>query len=373
MNARNNTCAVVVTSADAMQPAGGGVQRCTREYLAVARAAGFSLEIVEYPVDRHPLTRLRRKFVPQPYQHLIPPTYLDQVIDTVHRTNAGWIFLNQVEPGLLAPPLAAALRPSGVRLAMLSHGADSSDYLHEARVRANVQGQQPVNHHDEQWLGRQLFAEFAMHDAVDVVFCLCDTDREHARWLGGKSVHVLPRLVENTPLPWNPIAGRIGTVSTLVHAPNVEGIVKLAEELAHIPDVRLRLIGGPAPAGHALARQHRVIDYLGPLSDDALAAEAASWCAFANPIFCQPRGCSTKLAVPLSWRLPVATTRAGARGYVWDESIIPFYDTPVALARESARLAQPDQARAQRPLLDQLAGLSPQCDQLADLFRSALA
>jgi hypothetical protein len=81
-----------------------------------------------------------------------------------------------------------------------------------------------------------------------------------------------------------------------------------------------------------LARRHGFVDYLGPLNDDALRAEAATWCCFVNPIFVYSKGCSTKLAVALGWGLPIATTRYGARGYLWDEGAIPLADDPTELA-----------------------------------------
>ncbi|MCX6934327.1 MAG: hypothetical protein NTZ29_16855, partial [Verrucomicrobia bacterium] len=287
--------------------------------------------------------------------------------------SARWIFLNQVEPGLLAPDLAGQLKGSGVRIALLSHGADSSDYLHEARIRSHQPGGHAIDRRDACWLGQQLFAELAMHRAVDVTFVLCETDREHAHWLGAREVIVLPRTLEKAPLNWQPVAGRIGTVSTLVHAPNVEGIVELAAALDGFPGIRLRLVGGPVHAGEQLASRFPAIEYLGPIDDHALTNEASTWCAFVNPIFCQPRGCSTKLAVPLSWGLPIATTRAGARGYIWDENQVPFYDDPRALAAESARLANPDAARAMTPAIAALAQGSPRLSDLAASFRAALA
>ena len=158
-----------------------------------------------------------------------------------------------------------------------------------------------------------------------------------------------------------------------MHAPNVEGIVELAAALeSKSASLRLRLVGGPIEAGKALADRYPIIDYLGPLDNTALETEAASWCAFVNPIFCQPRGCSTKLAVPLSWRLPIATTRAGARGYHWDESLIPFQDTPYTLAEESQQLAGIGHAQSRRLAVETIATGSPNLSELAESFRTAL-
>lgn len=364
--------AVFVSGENAMEPEGGGVQRCTREYVALARAAGWKLTPVIYAIDRRPAVRLRRKLRPAPYRNLLPPEHVARVVAAVRETRARWIFLNQTEAGPFAPPLLQALATEGVKIALLSHGADSTDYLHTIRTRATDAGRAPTRT-EARWLGQQLFAEMEHHRACDVVFCLSEVDREIARWLGAPRVHVLPRIVEPAPLDWQPVANRVGTVSTLVHAPNAEGILRLAEELdAARAGVRLRLVGSPRSAGEAMARRHPAIEYLGPLSDAEFAREASTWCAFVNPIFCVARGCSTKLAVPLSWHLPVVTTPAGARGYVWDEGLVPLLDTPAQVAAETIRLADLAAARAARERVQALARKSPTLADLAGQFSRQL-
>ena len=52
-----------------------------------------------------------------------------------------------------------------------------------------------------------------------------------------------------------------------------------------------------------------------------------------HPIFAYARGRSTKVGVVLGWGLPLVTTRAGIRGYVWDETLQPLFNTPAELAR----------------------------------------
>lgn len=375
MNTPISRTAVFVTSANAMEPDGGGVQRCTREYLSLARAAGWTVHPVVYDFDRRPLTRLRRLLAPRPFQNLIPPDTLARTTACVRDTGAGWVFLNEVEAGPLARPLAEILRPHGVRLAILSHGADSTDFIHQARTRAAARGLERIRDRDALKLGRVLAGELEMHSAVDAVFCLSELDREVARWLGAPRVTVIPRVVDPAPLDWKPVAGRLGTVSTLVHAPNVEGIMATAASIdaSGRKDVRFRLVGGPREAGLNLANRYRCIDYLGPLDEAAFATEASTWCAFLNPIHCFARGCSTKLAVPLGWQIPVATTRAGARGYVWDESLVPLWDGPEAFAAGALELADPVAAAALRPGVQQLSARSPSIGDLVSLFNGTLS
>lgn len=365
--------AVFITADYAVEPQGGGVQRCTREYVAVAEAAGFCLQHVSYTFDRRLTARLRRRLRQRPYQDLIPAEFVASAIERVRAARAGWVFFNQIEAAQLAPALDH-LRADGHRFALLSHGVDSSDQLHTVRLEKplGADGQPPAR--EALWLGRQLFAELGQHRCFDVVFCLSETDRLFAQWLGAASVHVLPRLVTPAPLDWQPCGGRIGTVGTLVHAPNREGLDLFCRALVEQNSrVRLRLVGRPGEVGRELAARYACIDYLGGLDDQALAAEAATWCAFVNPIFCYPRGCSTKLAVPLGWELPIATTRAGARGYVWDEALVPLAETPAELARLAARLAEPSEAARLREGVRVLAARSPTLSALATMFGGALA
>ena len=44
-------------------------------------------------------------------------------------------------------------------------------------------------------------------------------------------------------------------------------------------------------------------------------------------------GCSTKVATGLVWGLPVLTSAAGMRGYSWNDSQLPHWETPAGLAR----------------------------------------
>lgn len=374
MTSRSDRTAILISSANALEPIGGGVQRCSREYVALATEAGWRLHSITYGYDRRPAVRLARLLRPRPYRNLIPPETLHRTIDAVRQHRAGWVFLNQVEAGPLARPLANALAGSRARIALLSHGADSTDGIHRARMRSGSTAANALADAELIRVGRQLGAELEMHTASDVVFCLSEVDREIARWLGGRSVVVLPRVVVPAPLVWRPVAGRLGTVSTLDHEPNVEGIEMTAAALdaSGRSDLRLRLVGRPDAQGKALARRFRCIDYRGSLDDAAFAAEAATWCAFLNPIHCFARGSSTKLAVPLAWELPVVTTRAGARGYRWDESLVPLHADPASFAAAAFRAADPAEAARMREGVRRLAAASPRLSDLVTVFNGAL-
>src|SRR5207248_2611035 len=109
----------------------------------------------------------------------------------------------------------------------------------------------------------------------------------------------------------------------------------------------------------------------GPLSDHDLEREAATWSAFVHPLFCWARGCSTKLALALAWQLPIATTRAGARGYTWRDGTLPMADAPEAFARLASELVNPAAASRARQHVAAIARSSPHADAARGSARSA--
>jgi hypothetical protein len=283
------------------------------------------------------------------------------------------VFLNQVDLAPLAGALRAKLGPR-VKIVLLSHGLESADYLHVLRARGAGTPFGDVGRSDLTKLGRLLVTESLHRQHIDQVFTLAPFEAEIERWLGARQVDWLPRTVTPCPLEWAPGPGRLGYVGTLNHPPNSEGLLLLLRALAAapVPGQRIRLVGGPADAAQALTRAFPFVDYLGPLPDAELRAEAATWTCFLHPLFCYARGCSTKLAVALGWQIPVVTTAAGVRGYRWREGELPVADTPGELARLLARLADPEVARASQREVCAVARSSPTLEEVAAQVRSAL-
>jgi glycosyltransferase involved in cell wall biosynthesis len=359
--------AVFVTTRNSMGSETGGVQVYTREMLATLRLAGFTLQVIEYQPDRRPLTRLKRRLRPKPYANLLPPDLVNRV-GAVHReTEAGFVFLNGVD----LAPLAASLReilPNN-RIVLLSYGLESVDFLHTARARSEMTGA------NAQKLGAQLFSECQQRETIDHVFCLAPFEAEIERWLGARKVDWIPRtLAGGEPLDWQPDPDRLGCVSTLDHSPNWEGLVLFLRELNPLAPAKLRfrLVGAPEHRGRQLAEMFPQVDYLGALDDAGLAAEARTWSCFVHPLFCYARGCSTKLAVALGWRIPVVTTAAGARGYVWREGEIPTAESAFELAQAAIRLLEPAAATTTREQITLVANSMPTRGDVAKKLRGAL-
>jgi hypothetical protein len=204
-----------------------------------------------------------------------------------------------------------------------------TDVVNNLRI---APGTIPSYQKNSRWLGDLLKTEIAIRESLDGVLCISEEDVAFEQWLGSQHTQFIPRQIHSDPLEFNPIKGRVGTVGTLDHGPNLHGLRLLAEALSGDSTVDLRVVGGPEKVGLALQDEFKAITYLGRLSDEELKEEAATWCAFVNPIFCNARGASTKVATALGWGLPVLTTPIGARGYSWDDKLLPLSSTSSDLA-----------------------------------------
>ena len=317
--------ALFVTDEISRRETGGGVQWCTREYLAALKAAGIETRLFSFPIHRSFFSRLRYKLQPRPYSHLVPPHTPERIAASMPKIH--WCFLNNTLAGSLAPALQR-LMPHA-RFVFLSHGAELTDVINNLRHAPELM---PPEQRRPGWLGHLLLAETSHRASLAGTVVISEPDEATEAWLGSTSVLFLPRQIPPNPIDFQPIDGRAGCVATLSHGPNLHGLQRLAAVLDRQSGVRLRLVGGPVEMGEKLAREHRSIDYLGRLSENELMKEAATWRAFANPIFCPARGASMKVATALGWGLPVLTTPAGMRGYVWDKTRLPLAATPAEMA-----------------------------------------
>jgi len=365
--------AVVLSTSRSVNKTSGGVGICAQEYLRTLDAAGFKLEIVTFETDNRLSVRLKRKLWPESYAHMIPPSVAAEAAAIVRNTGARFLFLHMTDTAPLAATLRAQLGP-GIQIVLLSHGMESVDYLHKLRIQEEVNSiyRPPRLRRGE--LARQLCKESAQRQHIDHVLTLSPVEASIEQWLGSKGVTWLPRTINARPLAWNPLPGRIGFVGGIDHLPNVEGLLFFARAMESIaPEgLRLRVVGGPESVGRSFADRFPFLDFLGPLDDAQLETEAQTWNCFVNPIFCYPRGCSTKLAVGLGWHIPVVSTTAGRRGYVWDSGELPIAETPEGLAQLAAGMLDRATAEAARREVQLVAESAPSLDDVAMKVRNAL-
>jgi hypothetical protein len=342
-----------------LEPAGGGVQLCNREYMTSLDTAGFQLNVISYEFKNSLGTRLKNRLAPKLLPAEAPGDLAGRIEAGLAADGAKFVFhAMNAFPSVLCN---IGQRFPGVRQVMLSHGTESIDFCIEQGIRRDAREENRSRATAERMLGRALLEQREQRRHIDAVLTLSSLDAEVEKWLGARRVLRVPRTIPCDRLNSEPIDGRVGCVATLDHPPNASGLDQLLCELAgRAPaDFRLRLVGGPTSCGATLAARHAFVDYLGPLSDEELRAEAASWCCFVNPIFVYSKGCSTKLAVALGWGLPVATTRFGARGYEWDERMIPLAEDPPALAEMSIERARAERFDAHCRATRGIAAISP--------------
>ncbi|MBA3848436.1 MAG: hypothetical protein C0502_00390 [Opitutus sp.] len=359
--------AIFVTHRAYLAEGGGGAQWCTREYRRTLQSAGFALEDVVFASRRDLLARLRAKIRPSPEGELHSGAIARAVATRVAEIGARWCFLNNSDAGLLAPRIRA-LRPE-LRLVFLSHGVELTDAVNNLRLAPESL---PAARRGPGFLSRLLRAEIRQRQALDASVCIAEPDERLEDWLGAPRTLFLPRQVPVDELPHAPLAGRVGCVATLDHGPNRDGLEQLASALTRHSGVTLRLVGGPLSAGRDLARRHPAIDYRGRLDDAALRAEAATWCAFANPIFCAARGASTKVATALGWGLPVFTTPQGARGYRWPAGTLPLAGSAAELAALLAAAATAKDSSDWRARAAAVRATAPTAEESADQLRAFL-
>ena len=331
---------------DCLLAGAGGVQICTQEFLALFQAIDSRLALVTYSTDQGLPARMRRRLWPSPYQRLIARGELRCCLKSIRKAGSTVLLLNNSDALALAPLLRRAL--PAYRLVYLSHGPVVTDEVNIQRLPLPGGGRRRLFRFTPGWV---LDQDLWLRRHIDATVSISASDDTMEAWLGSPAHLWIPRPIAARLLNLRPIPGRIGCVSTLNHAPNHDGLVRLARALDARGSVTLRLVGGPESLGHRLARCHPSIDYLGPLSDEALAEEIVTWRAFVNPIFCQARGCSMKVKTALEQGLPVLTTPVGARGYNWDPLALPLSVSPDALAEQIWQVALHD-----KPYLEALAG-----------------
>lgn len=326
---------------------------------------GYRITTHAVHTDGRFAARLRRRLANRPYQDLVPPATVGDIVRLCGQNKATTIFLNVVNFTPLAEHLKQAMPE--IRIVLLSHGLESVDYLHTIRSRELAAPFAGVTKYDELRLARQLIAECHHRQWIDDVLCLSPFEVEIERWLGAKRVEWLPRIVKFAPIPWQPVEQRVGFVGRLDHPPNLEGLILVLRELQKLPSrIRVRVVGGATSPPERIFRQFPFVQYLGELTDNHLELEASTWSCFLHPIFCYARGASTKLAVALGWGLPILTTPPGIRGYLWRSGKLLVVDSPQSYANELVQLLT-DSARLQavRAEVEKVATNSPSLESVA--------
>lgn len=344
----------------------GGVQLCSRDYVALLQECGLEVDVHRVAHTRSIATRILIRAGLEVYRRYDFVAELPRLEARIRELGADVVALNQVALMGFAPLLRERWG-NRIRIVLLSHGNESGDFLHDLiRRRRNPLARL----RDTYRLGALLRREAEVFSAsVDALLTISENDLRIGQWLGANRAIFVPRSLNPDFLDWCPVQGRVGFVASLDHLPNVAGLRAVLDELKAQGDsaVKVRLVGGPRAAGEALARAYSSIEYLGPLDDAALREEARTWCAFLNPVLWFARGASTKLAVAIAWGIPVISTPAGNRGYVWTQGQLSTADSPHGMAELARTLALDSAIRAKAA--DAVRAVASSSPALADLAR----
>jgi hypothetical protein len=331
------------------------------------------LHLCPYGLDGRVSTRIFKKLWPSSYFRPTERGLIERVRVAVDLNNAEFVFLNQVQLAVIAAPLRRVV-PSHCKIVALSHGLESTDLLHGLRFKNDLPLGLPKYFMGAQLLGDTLLRESSYRSSLNSILCISPSDVEFERWMGTRSVGWIPRVVTPNPLIWTPKGDRIGFVGTLHHVPTIEGLILFLRDVSGIAPaaIRVRVVGGPDRVGRLLMRDFPIVDYLGPLPDDDLRREATTWNCFINPIFCLPRGCTTKLATAISWEIPIVTTSCGHRGYIWRRGALSVADDPRVFSELALKMMDAEAAQCARSQVSEIAHSSPTTAAVGKMIASLL-
>lgn len=347
--------AVFVASTGSLSAAAGGQQVCTAELKKVLKTAGFELHETARPYRLGFMARLRHRIRPVPYPKFWKQERIEAIVDLAGETGGKWIFFNLID----FLPVARLVRGRvgrDVRLVMLSHGLASPD----VRQINRIAGEMPeiIGRCPRYDLEAVLKKEREYLGEFDQVISLAEFEADLCREMGARRSDWIPRVIPEQALEWRPVEGRLGFVGTLDHPPSMEGMVKVLEAWPGDAGsgVKVRVVSRSRWHGEWLAKRFSQVEYLGPLDGGEMEKEAASWCAFLHPMFCFARGCSTKLATGLGWRIPCLSTASGVRGYELPKGAVVMAETAEEFAKEAVRTSRLHEAKQRREQLMAVSG-----------------
>ena len=198
----------------------GGVQLCSREFLEIVSAAADSVKLFPVCVATDLRHRIRRKLGLGSYLRYDAEVFASALGAEASISSLTHVFLNRAELLRFAPVVTRVM--PHVQVVLLSHGNQSGDDLYEVAgpVGKRANGAQRIV---ATWrLGDDLVTESEFrHRHLHMVCVMTPEEEILERWLGANRTLVLPRVIWQRPIDWQPVSGRVGFVGTLNHTPNL--------------------------------------------------------------------------------------------------------------------------------------------------------
>lgn len=314
----------------------GGVQICSQEFLEIIKNTVDELHYFKVDNSRAIMFRLMHKVNFDLYQSYAIKKYKETLISTIVKQKINHVFINKAELIKFSKLIKDANLPEPPKVIIMSHGNESGDLLGDLSGKT-TKFNGILKYLGVLKLGIVLYLEsWYRKRYVDLVCTMSDEESAIEKWLGMNMTFFIPRLIHQSDnVIRMPKSGVFGYVGTLSHTPNFVALNDLFSEIAKCDTFpEIRIVGQPAEMGENFAKQYAFVKYLGALKDTNLIEEVKNWSFFINPIFNYSRGASMKLAKAIEWQVPVITTIAGRRGYIFNsEKLIETEDNPFAMAK----------------------------------------
>ena len=314
----------------------GGVKFCTDEYLSLIN---INFEITKIPVHytKKWSYRLKKKLGLSAYDEYQPKDYQLLLKEHLDNKTLKFVFLNLTNTSAFAEFIKKNWLH--VKVILCSHGNESGDHLHAISLHNNYKG--ILKKTAVYSLGNMLVKESYFRKYIDIVLTVSDVEVGIEKWLGAKTVLLVPRIIDANNIKRKPVNGRVGFLADLSHEPNFYGIKEVCDALKKMErnTATIHLVGGGIERGLLLAQQYSFVKYLGYLNENDLIEELVTWTFALNPVFYYSRGVSTKLGKALGVGIPVITTEKGMRGYEWTEGTLPLCETPNEMAVTISKIA----------------------------------
>jgi hypothetical protein len=320
----------------------GGVRLCTYDFIKLLK---FRYEVVILPLqfNRSFFYRVNAKLGIAVFEDYKKSDYKKRLSDCIRSYGINKVFINLSSASDISKAIKEEFNDN-VKVILFSHGNESGDFLHQSvRFKKFMPLIQRVT---SAWrLGKVLQSELSYRiHYFDLVLTVSEIEFRIEQWLGAKNIYFIPRIFSREYVPWNPSYGRLGFLSDLSHYPNYYGLLTLCEAIVEngmTEVVHIRIAGKGCVRMKELLSKYKFLHSTGYLDEDALKQEVSTWMYFLNPVFYYSKGVSTKLAKGMNWGLPVLSTEAGNRGYIFKQGgPVTFSTTTDFLKIIGSRLAK---------------------------------